>query len=610
MSVVFLPEGYSTGDLLVMPVYISSTESRVSTPSGWGIVVDDNNNPLEYEGSLGFLTAFYRVAEEGEPSEVELVADDETVQVVGQVLVFGSETIEESPDESPGEDLELPITWSLPPIGVFGEGVGSIEESPSESPSEEDSPDSPGGSTTGWLSTSDGALVVRSGDQLLLTTVLGEDNTLSDDQLDVGTIDTYGSGGYGEGPYGGSSGNVEINDPVQVESAFTDFVTFRTAVAGVGDGTARSVINHFADIAEDDSGMMMIVSLRTTEGDEYLQVSELEVLDAEKHDADFFITREGVNQELDDLEVFSFEEDAIPFINEFSIVFNESRRAPGFDITLGGLLEFNEIAVFRRDPLGRYSDQDVRGLTRQITTVDNMAVTDYEAPLNTVLHYYIRLINEEGEFIYGPVLPTPDPFIPTLNDAYGEGTAFFKPIDIPELGHPVMIQDMSEWTEPANILSEHHILGRKNKVVITDVRGGREGSLSGHCVLTLGQTVETVRASISPGNTILIQNHNPTMSGFEDMYVQLGDVSFTRRTGMVRHGELENSRNPQVIITFEADYTEVDRPNPQGVEITNSTWQIVYDSFITFEPVRSNRETWLDVLKRPGTPSEESEGSS
>lgn len=592
MSVAFLPEGYSPGDLLVLPVFVSDPDERVSEPEGWSLFRDaETNDPFEHEQDNGFYTAFWKVATDNEPDEIELEASDEEAQVVGQILAF---------ENSSGQG------WTLPPRGYLGEGSSPvdslIEESPGESPGEE-SPaeeESPGEGPHNWVAETFQQANVQAGDAFAIITVLNRDNSLSEDTLNIDGA-PYGEGAYGDGSYGSNASIIQFSPVIEEDSAYTGAVTFRSATSGVEWGTTTLHISHFAETILADSGIWMLLSVRGLDSVEVADQTEGQVLDAEKFDDEVFHIREGRNEFWEDEEIFDFEYGAIPFISEFSIVFNESRRAPGFNITLRGLLEFSEIEVIRRDTTGQYPDENVRGLTRQLTIDDEMFVADYEAPLNRIVHYYIRLVDGTGgEFFFGPVLPTPQPYIPTLSDAYGGGTTYMKPIDIPEISQPVMIEDMSEWDRPANVMAEHHILGRRNKVVISDVRGGREGSLRGHCILNMGQDERIVEEIFNSGTTILIQNHNPTLSAFPDMYVQVSGVSFERlKTTNSWHGELDNPSLIQKIVHFECDYTQVDRPDPSGVEVPNSIWQLPYDTAANWNEVKNNRITWLDVLARP-----------
>jgi hypothetical protein len=571
-----------------MPVYISNSEDRAEVPEGWSTVEDINGAPLEREFDSGFYTAYSKVMQEDEPVEVIISTDDPESQIVGQILSYAFLPAYGTGGYGTGEYGTGESGGTAAVVGVFGSLDSPIEGaagSPGESPGESGS----------WLVQTIEALNLQAQDSLLVVNTTNQENEFFNDLLAE------------ESP----GDALEFDSVSEIDSVFTEIVTFRTASSGILSGVTTTTVQHFADLLVPDTGVLMLLRIRGLDSsDERLPFTEHQVLDAEKSDSEIYGLREGVSQDLVDFDTYEIFEDAVPFINEFSIVFNESRKSPGFNITLRGLLEFDEIEVIRRDPTGRYPDENVRGLTRQVTSDDELFITDYEAPLNAVVHYYIRLVNEGGEFFFGPVLPTPQPFIPTLDDAYAGGTAFLKPIDLPEIGQSIAIENMETWTRPANILAKHHVLGRRNAVVISDIRGGREGSFTGHCILHWGQPNDVLEAALDPGSTILLQNHNATVSAFPDMYVNIQDVSFTRRTRMVRHGELSNVGVPEVVVTFECSYVQVDRPDPSGVEIPASVWQVVYDTFRDFEEVRATRATWLDVLARPIGPGGPDSGES
>lgn len=297
------------------------------------------------------------------------------------------------------------------------------------------------------------------------------------------------------------------------------------------------------------------------------------------------------------------EEGAISVIEDFRVVFNESRKAPGFIVYLNGLQEsdqnFHTVEVWRRDPTGRYTDQKVRGLAEVVVNSNSLTVVDYEAPLSTTLHYFLRLYSNEGFFDFGPILPQPQPYIPTLNDAYAGGTAFLKAVDAPELSVPLAVETMEDWSRAGRVKGAYDVLGRRNPVVITDVLGGREGSFSGHCILNWGQSIRDIENVLSPGTTLFFQNHNATMSGIDDFYLKVNSASFKRRTLMTPHGQQENPTNPEMVVTFEVDYVEVDRPAVTGVVVPFNTWQVVYDSYTSWTHVHSVHQDWLSVLLHP-----------
>lgn len=319
------------------------------------------------------------------------------------------------------------------------------------------------------------------------------------------------------------------------------------------------------------------------------------------------LTDAGVMIELTGSEApIEFFDAAEPLIDAFTVTFNESPTSPGFTVFLRGLLdaatEFNTMEVFRRDPTGRYQDRRVRGLANVDVLVNEMTVTDYEVPLNTEFIYYLRLHFDGGTFDFGPVDPTPQTYIPTQTSVYGDGIAYIRLLDAPEVSQPVLIQNMNEWQRQGRVYGEYQVLGRRNPVVITDVMGGREGTLEGLCFLDEGQSYEDIEDVINPGSTILVQNHNPTQSAFYDMYIKVEQADFERHTKTVYYGERQNPIAPTVIVSFSLDYIEVDRPDPTAVILPDQTWETVYESHTSWGHVNERYESWKDVLLDPVGP--------
>lgn len=299
-------------------------------------------------------------------------------------------------------------------------------------------------------------------------------------------------------------------------------------------------------------------------------------------------------------------EDEIPFIDIFEVVFNRSERSPGFDITVDGLQEssvnFSRVEVIRRDPTGRLPDVRVRGLADMLVTDNRVTATDYEAPIETVLEYWLQLQSEDGVFSFGPRHPYPQPYIPTVTDAYGGGGAYLKVVDDPLRSVPLMIEDLSEWTQDGRVTGEFDVLGRRNAVVMTDVLSGREGSLTGFSFTDDGQSIDDVESALAPGSTLLLQNNNREMSAFPDIYIKVRRLRCRRVTEMVWNGRLDNPPRPRVGVRFELDYIEVDRPDPAGATVVDATWNAVYTTYKSWGEVLDLNQTFRDVLNNPYGP--------
>lgn len=318
-------------------------------------------------------------------------------------------------------------------------------------------------------------------------------------------------------------------------------------------------------------------------------------------DGDVGSSTEGLsaNTQQSDSDTAVFSEAAASFIDPPSIVFNYSLTNPGYDIRLSGLIDgavaFTKVSVLRRDPLGRYPEGYVRGM-HLIDVLSDVAVgSDYEAPLGIPLDYYIELVSGSGSFSLGPIAPTPT-YIPTQPLAYGRGAAYLKSVENPLVARAVMIESMPSWRRSVNVLAEHHILGRSNPVVITDVLGSRKGSFKLNVLMPEGQEIDEVYALLASGGVMLLQNNNYVVSGFKDLFFRVtGDVEIERRNLMVSFGAQETSHLQDVVITVAVEFTEVDRPDTIGVAVGNVTWQDVLTSQTSWANTNTNNDDWTDV---------------
>jgi len=319
---------------------------------------------------------------------------------------------------------------------------------------------------------------------------------------------------------------------------------------------------------------------------------------------------EGDQQSFVDSEsLLAITEDEQPFVDVFEVFFNDDPNNPGYRIEIVGLqsasVDFDIIDVIRRDPTGRYADELVRGLANVLVSRDAMTVIDYEAPIETPVEYYLRLHSDTGQFDFGPRQDSFG-FIPTQRSAYGGGSAYLKSIDQPDLSIPLMVQNLSSWTQEARVNATFDVLGRRNPVVVTDVTSGRRGTLSAYVMTDQGLSLEEVESLVAPGTTLLLQNNNSDISGFPDLYLKVEQVRFSRKSMMVRDGRTKNVPPVDVLVVFEIDYIEVDRPSPVGIVAPLLEWSIVNDTHDNWQHVNSRYTSWRQVLRNPFGPNESS----
>lgn len=291
---------------------------------------------------------------------------------------------------------------------------------------------------------------------------------------------------------------------------------------------------------------------------------------------------------------------------------------PGFSLEATGLTGFDEFRVYRRYALA--GDEDtVRGGQRAAVTQDAFAGEDYEfsfgkvginsyESLSYVLEVYfagnsVGLVTDSfsGGTLYsiftGQLTADGDY---TVNQA---PKSWINCPTQPALNIPVAIETFPDHSLDANILSESHVLGRKNTVVATDVLGGMRGSFSILVVPDDGinssaytpPTLKGVLETFRNGQVYQMRNLAPQLVGVDDFYFVVKGIGVTRKN--VRADQLADytldGTLPYHSVTIE--YIEVDQPPTSQVVFAND-WQDVNDSFGTWGDVFASNPTWLDVL--------------
>lgn len=173
------------------------------------------------------------------------------------------------------------------------------------------------------------------------------------------------------------------------------------------------------------------------------------------------------------------------------------------------------------------------------------------------------------------------------------GAVWLKSVAFPTLSRRVNIVDFDDTRRPGRVLGEYEVLGRRNKVVLTDVMGGREGSFT-VATFPSGGTWwsdshwRDLQALLAEGGPLLLQMSGADLTGEEDMYLAVTNVS-RKRVGVIG-GELVHLHT--------IDYIEVDRPASANQILSLRTWQDVIDQNASWQEVIDNYSTWLEVLQR------------
>lgn len=173
------------------------------------------------------------------------------------------------------------------------------------------------------------------------------------------------------------------------------------------------------------------------------------------------------------------------------------------------------------------------------------------------------------------------------------GTVWLKSVGQPAISRRVNMVDFSEITRPGRILGEYEVLGRSNKVVLSDVLGGREGQFTIATFPMNGlweadSSLRDVQTLVRTGGTLLLQTAGHTFTGEDDMYFEI--KGFSRKRITVVGGEL--------VHLYTVDFIEVDRPATQQESLALRDWDDVLAQNATWAAVLTNHTTWLDVLQR------------
>ncbi|MFI6491208.1 hypothetical protein [Streptomyces sp. NPDC050564] len=248
------------------------------------------------------------------------------------------------------------------------------------------------------------------------------------------------------------------------------------------------------------------------------------------------------------------------------------------NLTLRELTVDYELSVYRETTDG--SRSLVRGgaglVDHQPITSDLVVIEDHEAPLNTTVHYLIEQ-NPPGS------MPTSQRTSGYVKVTLADGnTCWLKDPGNPQRNLRVLVAKAPDWQRPIEQAS-FVVRGRRNKVVLSGVRQGREGDLA---ILTRSDEERVaLHLLLDSGNTLLWQA--APGAGVDDMYVNVAQVTEARTGG--------SAQEPWR--TWTLPLTEADMPVTTVVNgAAGRTWQDILTEFATWQDVRDTYATWEDVL--------------
>lgn len=242
-------------------------------------------------------------------------------------------------------------------------------------------------------------------------------------------------------------------------------------------------------------------------------------------------------------------------------------------IVVGGISSYNAVSLTRNDPDG--SIVQVRSAQAiPVGGASTLEFFDFEAPLDRAVTYTCTADGTDTG-ISGAVTITTDGY-----------TWWLKHVSTATLNTKARI--MLPWTDvvrPSKTLSNNNVVGRRNPVIVSDVPGGRQGTLA---VSAANLSEITALLNIlGTGDVLLLQA--PASANFPDLYFWHGDVS--------EHWAEDQGATFRVY-TF--PFTEQDSPSDALVATGQNSWLLV-TQFGTWQNVLDKRATWLDVLNRPYT---------
>lgn len=206
---------------------------------------------------------------------------------------------------------------------------------------------------------------------------------------------------------------------------------------------------------------------------------------------------------------------------------------------------------------------------------DQLIIEDAEAPLGVPVTYYVEIVASIGAV---PETRTSDS---VELDAGDPQYAWLKDPGRPDRNMKIMMAESPSWTRPVE-QAEFRVRRRRNAVILSDVRGGLEGSLA---VFTQTDEERAALHRILDSGSVLLWQAAPG-HGVDDMYIAVGAIAEGRQ-GM--------ATDPWR--TWQLPVKQVDMPVTVGVASSaGRTWQDVLTENTTWADVLSKYATWEDVF--------------
>ncbi|MER5461679.1 hypothetical protein ABT010_13515 [Streptomyces sp. NPDC002668] len=253
------------------------------------------------------------------------------------------------------------------------------------------------------------------------------------------------------------------------------------------------------------------------------------------------------------------------------------------DTTASTQVTFRELTIDAAATVWRVLADGNRTLVRgasglidaTVLVSDVLVVEDYEAPLGVPFSYYLETK------LAGVIRDTRISDTVTL-DPGDPNEIWIKDPGQPQRNLRVLVKQAPTWQRDIG-QAEYRIRGRRDSVVLSDVRGGLQGDL------VIWTRTDEERAGLhwilDSGNTLFWQA--TPGHGVDDMYVTVGQVTEARTGGTA----LEPWREWTLPLKQAAMPVTVGVAGSAG-----RTWQDILVEFATWGDVRDAFATWEDVL--------------
>lgn len=243
------------------------------------------------------------------------------------------------------------------------------------------------------------------------------------------------------------------------------------------------------------------------------------------------------------------------------------------DLNVGEL-----ITVYRVTPDGTRTS--VRGpaglLSLTPITANQMVIEDYEAPIGTPISYYIETRTTSSAT---PAYRTTNQVTLTPGDS---NLCWLKDPGQPQRNAMFAVKAPPAWKRTIT-QAAHRVRGRRNPVVLSDVRSGLEGDL----VVWTRSDAETAALHwlLDSGNTLFWQTVPGTHES--DLYANVGDAALPRVA----------PRADEEWREWTLPLVQTDMPVTVGVAgSAGRSWQDVLTGFSAWQDILDTYGTWEDVL--------------